>query len=144
LHVIVDASFRDGLGTTAYVSALIGRRALTRRYQSSTEAELAAVLQAMHAARAVAIPRMILATDCELAALVARPRRAQAAGLWREIRSLMVGHPGWLLCYTRGENVKDAHRLATGGLRRAHQALRQAEDAPGRRRGGDCSAALRV
>lgn len=127
--MLVDASFREGLGSTAYIGSLFGSWASTRRYQSSNEAEVAAVLDAMLTARDAAIPRMILATDCELAALVARPRRARAEGSWPEIARLMAHQPGWLLCYVRSETVKEAHSLAKRTLRHAHRMLWQAERA---------------
>jgi ribonuclease HI len=118
--VIVDASWSGGIGGIAYVSRTIGVRALVRRYRNATEAEMGAVLLAMHDARGEDHHKIVIGTDNQAAALVetvtarAGPSLMAAAA---EIRRFMEEMPDWQLVHIPRRLTRRAHVLAIKTMR---------------------------
>jgi ribonuclease HI len=118
--IIVDASWADGIGGIAYVSATIGLRALVRYYGNATEAEMDAVLLAMHDAQREDHHKIVIGTDNQVAALVrtvtpwSGPFMRRAAS---EIRCFLDEMPAWELVHIPRYLTQRAHVLARNAMR---------------------------
>jgi hypothetical protein len=121
IYVNSDASYRDGWAGIAYQSDSLESHSRLVECQTSSEAELRALLLAMSAAERAGLADVVFRTDCESAAQPDRGKNEYLRPLRDRVASYLAAHPGWCVKkITRTENVL-ANTLA-------RQARRSADD----------------